>query len=208
MAGRGGVDLAGDAQALLDQLLEAPAGAVAGEHGEVVEVDVAVLVGSGDLLIVNLAEPVVGGDGAGVGQDQAAHGVGDGGVLLHAPVVDLHIVVHQLLVVQHGGVEVADLLPLLAVEDVGLGHIGIAGLAEHILHAVLNLFHGDLAVMDLVLIVRSHPEGQQVDDVRVIFLMSGLKSLGNGRADLGEIEFRDLTVSFHNLIHEGPLLSL
>ena len=50
VAGRGGVDLAGDAQALLDQLLQAPAGAVAGEHGEVVEVDVAVPVGVGDLL--------------------------------------------------------------------------------------------------------------------------------------------------------------
>ena len=34
-------------------------------------------------------------DGAGIGEDQAAHTVGNGGVLLHAPVVDLQIVIHR-----------------------------------------------------------------------------------------------------------------
>ena len=61
----GGGDLSGDAaQPLLDELLQAPAGAVAGEHGEVVEVDLRVAVGVGDLLVVDLREPVVGGDSA------------------------------------------------------------------------------------------------------------------------------------------------
>ena len=115
VAGGRGVDLAGDAEALLDELLQAPAGAVAGEHGEVVEVDVAAFVGGGDLWVIDLAEPVIGGDGAGVGQDQAAHGIGDGGVLLYPPIVDLQIVVHQVLVIQHGGFQIADLFPLLAV---------------------------------------------------------------------------------------------
>ena len=31
-----------------------------------------------NFVVVNFTEPVVGGDGAGVGEDQAAHGIGDG----------------------------------------------------------------------------------------------------------------------------------
>ena len=208
VAGRGGVDLARDTQALLDQLLQTPAGAVAGEHGEVVEVDGAALVGVGNLLVIDFREPVVGGDGAGVGEDQAAHGVGDGGVLLHPPVVDMQVVVHQLLVVQHGGVQVADLLPLLAVENVGLGHVGIACLAENVLHAVLNVFHGDLAVMDLILVIRRDPQGQEINDVRIVLHVGGLKGLGDGGADLGDVERGDLSIPLDDLIHETPAFSM
>jgi hypothetical protein len=60
-----------------------------------VDVHVGVAVGIGDFLVVDLAEPVVGRDGAGVGKDQAADRIGDGGVLLDPPVVNkkpLHVV--------------------------------------------------------------------------------------------------------------------
>ena len=64
--GRAG-DLSGNSsEAFLYKLPEAPSGAVAGEHAEIVEVDIAVPVGIGDLLIINFAEPVVGCDGTGV----------------------------------------------------------------------------------------------------------------------------------------------
>ena len=55
------------AKPFLDQLLQAPAGAVAGEHGKIVEMDVAISVSVGHFLVIDLAEPVIGGDGAGVG---------------------------------------------------------------------------------------------------------------------------------------------
>ena len=202
MLGGGGGDLAGDApQPLLDELLQGPAGAVAGEHGQVVEVDLRVAVGVGDLLVIDLAEPVVGGDGPGVGQDQAAHGVGDGGVLLHPPVVDLQVVVHQVLIVEQGGAHVAHLLPLLAVEDVGLGHVGVARLGEDLLHAVLDVLHGDAAVLDLGLEVGGHPQGQQVDDAGVELLVQGLKGLGDGGADLSDLKFCSGTVPLCYLVH-------
>ena len=207
VAGGGGVDLPGNAQSLLDQLLQTPAGAVAGEHTQIMEMDIAAAVSLGDLGVIDLAEPVVGGDGAGVGQDKTAYGVGDGGVLLHPPVVDLQIIVHQVLVVKKCGVQIADLLPLLAVEDVGLRHIGVAGLAEHIFHAVLNVLHGDLPVGDLVLIVGGDLQSQQVDDIGIVLLLSGLEGLGNGHADLGDVKAGDLAVSLHNLIHVFSLLS-
>ena len=168
------------------------------------EMDVAALVGIGNLRIIDLAEPVVGGDGTGVGEDQSAHGIGDRGVLLHPPVVDVQVVVHQLLVVQHGGVQVADLLPLLAVEDIGFGHIGVAGLGEDLLHAVLDVLHGDLAVGDLLLIIRRYLQGQQIDDIGIVLLVGGFKGLGNGHADLGKIELGDFAVTLHYLIHEDP----
>ena len=66
VACRRGIDLARDAQSLLDKLLEAPAGAVAGEHAQVVQVDIAVAVGVAYLIVIDLAEPVVCGDGSGV----------------------------------------------------------------------------------------------------------------------------------------------
>ncbi len=49
MTCRRGIDLARNTEALLDQLLEAPAGTVAGEHAQVVQVQVAVAVGIADL---------------------------------------------------------------------------------------------------------------------------------------------------------------
>ena len=65
MLGGLGRDLARHAaQALLDELLERPAGAIAGEHRQVVQVDVGVAMGVGDLLVIDLRQPVVCGDGA------------------------------------------------------------------------------------------------------------------------------------------------
>ena len=131
----------------------------------------------------------------------SAHGVGDGGVLLHPPVVDLQIIVHQVLIVEHGGIQIADLLPLLTVQDIGLGHVGVARLAEDGLHAVLNVLHGDAAVLDLGLKVGGHPQGQHVDHTGVILLVQGLKSLGDGGADLADFKWRGRAVPFCYLVH-------
>ena len=54
LAGGGGYLARDAAEALLDELLEAPARAVAREHGEVVQVEVCVLVGVGDLVVIDL----------------------------------------------------------------------------------------------------------------------------------------------------------
>ena len=158
-------------------------------------------VGRGDLVVIGFGKPVVRGDGAGIGKDQSAHGVSDRGVLLHAPVVDLEIVVDQLLVVQESGIDVADLLALSAVQDVGLRDICIAGLGQHLLDAVLDVLDRDLSVDDLCLEIGGHVERKQFDDARMIVFLKCLKCLGDRRGDLADIEFRDLTVSLNDLIH-------
>ena len=141
MGRRRGTDLSRyAAKPLLDELPEAPSSTVAGEHAEVVQVQLCIPMRLCDLRVVNFAQPVIRRDRAGVGQDQAADGIRDRGILLHAPVVDPEIIVHQLLIIEQGASDVAQLFPLLAVENVGLCHIRIARFAQNALDAVLNIF--------------------------------------------------------------------
>ena len=202
MARGGGGDLAGDAaEALLDELLEAPARAVAGEHGEIVQVEVGVLVGVGDLVVVYLGEPVVGGDGAGVREDEAADGVVHRAVLLDAPVGGVEVGVHDVLVVEVGGAHVAQLLALTAVEYVGLGDMLIAPAGEHGLDAVLDVLDGDGAVFDLALEIGRDLEREEVYDALVVLRAGGVESLGDGAAYLGDIEINKLALSFPDPVH-------
>ena len=110
------------------------------------QVDIAVAVRVSDLLIVYFAEPVVRGDGAGVREDKSADGIGDGGVFFDAPVLDVEVLVDSLLIIEVRGLGVAQLLALLAVEDVGLCDRPVAAAGEPRLDAVLNILDGDLAV--------------------------------------------------------------
>ena len=190
----------------LNELLEAPAGAVAGEHGQVVQMEICAAVGIADLFIVNLAEPVVGGDSAGVGQDQPAHRVGDGGVFLDPPVRHPQVVVHQLFIVQHGGVHLPQFLPVLPVEDIGLRYGGIPGALQHRLHAVLNVLHADLVVPDLAGIVRRYLQGKQVDDSCVVGDLRRVKRLGDGIGDPGKVKIHPSSVPFDDLVHVCLLL--
>ena len=143
MLGRCGGDPSGyAAQAFLDQLFEAPARAVAGQHGQIMQMDKAFAVRLRDLIIIDLGQPVVGSDRTGVGQDQTADTQGNGGVFLDTPVfLRADIAVHQLLVVQKGLLCVAHLLVLAAVKDIALGCFGIACLHQRTLDAVLDFFH-------------------------------------------------------------------
>ena len=202
VAGRLRRDLAGHAaQALLDELLERPARAVARQHGQVVQVDVGVAVRRGHLVVVDFRQPVVRRDGAGVRQDEAADGIRDRGVLLHTPVFNLHVLVHQVLVVEQRRIGVAHLLALAAVQDVGLRHVGVPGSGEHFLHAVLDVLDVDDAALDLWLEMRGHVQGQKVDGGRMVLLLQRVERLGNGCGDFGDVDALSQSVSLLNLIH-------
>ena len=165
------------------------------------EVEVGVAVGGGDFVVVDLAEPVVGGDRAGIGEDQAADGVGDRGILLDPPVGDLQIAVHQALVVEDGGAHIAELLPVAAVEDIGLGDLRIAGPLEHGLDAVLDGLDADEVVVHLGGEVGGDLEGQQVDDVGIIGDAGGIEGLGDGVGDAGDVEVHRPAVALDNVVH-------
>ena len=189
------------AQAFLNELFERPTGAVAGEHREVVNVNIGVAVRVGNFLVINFGEPVVCRYRAGVGKDQTAYRVGNGGVFLHAPVVDFQVVVHNVLVVQHRFVQVADLLSLFAVENVCFCNIIVAGLDEHRFHAVLNGLHRYLPVFDLGLEVGGHLQRKKVNDVVVVLPFAGVKRLFHSVADLCQVKLDQCAVSLGNAIH-------
>ena len=163
--------------------------------------EVAVSVRVRDLLVVDLAEPVVGRDGAGVGQDQSADGVGHRRVLLDAPVEHVDIAVNGLFVIEIGGLHVAELLSLLAVEDVGLGDLLVARPGEHRLDAVLDIFDGDQPVLYLRNEVRCDLECQKVYDALVILRVCGIEGLADRVSDLRDVEIDGLPVTFCYSVH-------
>ena len=204
MARRGGVDLARNAETLLDELLETPAGAVAGEHAQIVQMQIAVAVGVGDLLVVHLAQPVVRGDRAGVGKNETADGVGDGGVFLHAPVVDLEIVIDGFLVVEHRVAHGAEIFVLLAVENIRLGDVFVAAAGEDALDAVLNILNVDELVLDLRLEIRRDHNGEKIDHALVIIGFGRVKRLLHRVGDLADLKVNDSAVALHNPVHSLP----
>ena len=93
------------------------------------DVDLRIPMGIGNLIVIDLRQPVIGGNCPGIGQDQTSHRIGNGGILLHPPVIDMEVVVHHFFIIQQSRLHIPKLLPLAAVKDIGLCHIGIAGLA-------------------------------------------------------------------------------
>ena len=93
---RPGLDLARHAvQALVQQRAQRPAGAVAREHVEVVDVDVAFAVRRADLRRIDVGQPVVGDHLARDVEDQAAERVALVGVGVDAPVRAVEVLVDR-----------------------------------------------------------------------------------------------------------------
>ena len=91
-----GGDGAGDAvEAFFQELAEGPAGAVAGEHVEVVDVDGAVAVGFSGGGAVDVTEPVVGDDLAGGVEHHAAQGVVLVCVGINTPVAAVEVFINS-----------------------------------------------------------------------------------------------------------------
>ena len=87
MLGRPGFDATRHAvQAFVEQCPQRPAGAIAGEHVQVVNMQGALAVGLANLGAVNLVKPIVGGDLAGYVKHQTTKGIALVSVGLHAPV--------------------------------------------------------------------------------------------------------------------------
>ena len=71
-----------------------------------------------DLLALKVTaafEPKVKESLVGVEDIQTAHGIGYCRILLHTPVRNLYVTVHNLLIIQHRRIQIPNLLPLLSV---------------------------------------------------------------------------------------------
>ena len=165
------------AQTVHQKLFQGPAAAIAGQHGQVMDVDIPVQVRIRNLFVIYLCQPVIGCHCAGIVQYQPAHGICDGGILLYPPVLHLYIIVHHVLIIQGGLFQVPYLLALLPVQDICLGHLRVPGFLQDLLHAVLDVFYRYTAIPHLLLEIRGYPDGQQVDDVIRVGLSRCLKRL-------------------------------
>ena len=126
MLGGFGVYLAHHAaQSFFYQLLQGPAGTVAGKHGKVMKVHFAAAVGGGYLGIVYFGKPVVCRYRAAVGEYKPTNGIGGRGVFPHTESFFMDVIVYRFLVVQYGRLEVAKLFALPAVDYVCLGNVGV-----------------------------------------------------------------------------------
>ena len=168
------------------------------------QVDGRTAVCHGDLVVIDFAEPVIGCDRTGVGENQSADGICDGGVLFDAPVVDLQVVIDKVFIVEKSGVDIADLFALLAVQNICFRNICVAGLGEDFFHTVLNTLDIDLTVDDFAFKVSSYVESDQLNDARMILLFKRHKSLCDGVCDLADLEICDLTVPFNDFVHMNP----
>ena len=71
-------------------------------------------------------------------QDSVEHVLEQTGYTDVAKAYILYIAVYHVLIVQQSAVHAADLLPLLPVKNISLCYIRVAGLLQHMLHAVLR----------------------------------------------------------------------
>ena len=171
--------------------------------------DVRVPVGLGDLVVIDLRQPVIGGHRPGVTEDQSSYGVGDGGILLDPPVFHLHVAVDDLLIVQDGGLHIAHFFPLLPIQDVGFRHIPVPALDQHVFHGILDLFHLDPVLPDLFLEIRRHPQRQHLQHIPTVVFLFRLKGLADGVRYFGELKFRHRSVPFFYLKHDlSPLYDI
>ena len=113
------------------------------------QMQIGVAVRVGNLLVVDLAEPVVSGDGSGIGKNQAAHRIGHGRVFFYSPVGYLQIAIHKPLIVQYGGTHITELFTVFAVQDICLGNLVVPGSLQCFFHTVLNGFNIDRVILHL-----------------------------------------------------------
>ena len=193
--GRSRLDLAGHAvEALGDQRAERPASAVAGEHVEVVDVDVALAVRRADLGRIDVREPVVRDDLAGDVEDETAERVALVGVGVDAPVGLLQVLVHRRLDLDDGLLVRAQPRALLAVDDVGARGREVVRADEHLLDDVLDLLDVGVGLGEAVTEHLDGLGGEQPGLVGAELTGRGTGALDR-RADLLGVEGRRVAVA-------------
>ena len=106
------------------------------------DMEIAVHVGVPDLRRIDPLEPVLGGDGGGDVVVQPLEGIAHVAVFVDPPVGVVQIAFDELEALGEKAFPFPDFPVLLAVEDVGLGDLGVAPLDEHFFDQVLDVFNG------------------------------------------------------------------
>ncbi len=185
MLGRGALDLAvGAAETFEEQVLEIPATAVNRQHAEIMDVEISLAMSIGDVVRVDLVQPVVAGD---VGRDvvvQTLQGVAHVGVLVDPPILLGEVGIHRFDRFLDKGSGFTQRGMLLTVEDVGLGGLGMAILDEDLFDQVLDVLDGRYATVLVNDLEDSYDLATDPGDLFHVGTANGLDRLLNGRNDL------------------------
>ena len=171
-------------EALVEQRAQRPAGAVAGQHVEVVDVQVALAVRRADGRAVHLVQPVVGGDLAGDVEDQPAQRITLVGVGAHPPVLARQVFVHRGGHVDQRLAVAAHATVAGPMQDEGLGAGVVAGLHQRLLGEILDRFQLHRARRRQA----HHHALRQLRRLPIVELATGPPRGGNGQADTLAIE--------------------
>ena len=144
------------------------------------QMQIGVAVRVGDFFIVDFTEPVVCGYCPGIGQNQSAHGIGDGRVFFYPPVGYLQIAVHKPLVVQYCGAHITELFAVFAVKNICLGNLVVAGSLQRFFHTVLYGFDINRIILYPRSKIRRYLKGKKIDYIRAVRNACCVKCLGNG----------------------------
>ncbi len=126
-------------ETLEQQAAQRPAGAVAGEHVEVVDVEIGFTVRLPDFRRINVRQPVVGNHLAGNVEDQPAERIALVGVSLDAPVGAVDVLVDRGLDIDQRLARVAQPAMLVAVGHIGPEGVQVIGFDQDLLDDILHL---------------------------------------------------------------------
>ncbi len=196
---RPGLDLARHAvQAFVQQRAQRPAGAVAGQHVEVVDVDVALAVRGAGLGRIDVRQPVVGGDLAGDVEDQPAERIALVGVGIDPPVGAGEVFVDRAFDIDlHLALAAQRRVPF-AVDDVGARGGGEAVGDQRFLDHVLDLLDADRLIAEAMGEHAQHPFGETDRFVVAVFAAGPARTAQRG-TDLAGIESGATAVALDHL---------
>ena len=140
--GRRGDFIGNAAESFLNELPQRPARTVAGKHRKVVNVEGRRFMRVRHFFRIDIVEPIVCRNGAGIAQDETAEGKIDVRVFFDAPIASAQIFVHRFIDVEHEAFCIADRFMPCAVEDIRFCNFDFVVFDEDAFDVVLNLFDG------------------------------------------------------------------
>ena len=154
-----------------------------------------------NFIIVQLTQPVVGGNGTGVGKNQSAHRIGHRGVFFYTPVADMQIVVDNILVIQKSVLQIAQFLSLFAIQNIRLGNIIITRFDQNGFYTVLNGFYRNLFIFDFAFKIRRYFQCKKINRVIVVLFLTRIKRRLDRRCNFAQLKINDFSVSFYHPVH-------
>ncbi len=174
MLGRIGLGLAGHAVESLEQhLAQRPAGAVAGEHVEVVDVDVGVAMRLADLRRIDVRQPIVGDYLARHVEDQSAQRIPLVGVGPYPPVGAIHVLVDGGRHVHQRATVLAQSVVLVAIGNVSAECPQVVGVDQGLFDHILHLLDGGRRIGIAVANHLEHASCQQLRLIHIEFTAGG-----------------------------------